>query len=488
LPATPDDAGIPAAPIGGETGAVRRARGERPARDVMVAGGVTRRAGQDVLHATHSFRPEPGSALRAGTGRDTVRRSAGEAPVMNRPHHLSRPSRRTPDTARSPATLTTLGRTTAARLIVAAAFVAVPAVFAAPASAQKIEDIRTAADPTAFKSNLATVVSEGVARLKGTDAAEAVKARDALIAPVVPPGATPAFFELYSDVLATGLAPLADANVSVQARLNAAIAAAKVAEKTESIRLAPLIKKQLADPNPSVVLWALKAARPIVLKVLNDPILAKNNDLLPDVLAAVKKHGAALGPVVVEGYRTIGGQLADRATRNAMAKATVAKVTPPVVDAMYQVAAMRAEIYKAGSPADPAAERVLVDLITDAAVWNTLTPAQKLQGAQSMLDFMSFSIQRAGRVTSQTERVELLTLAQYTAKAISALGISTNNQPVQEALRDVVTASVTGTPPAQFLQFLSDVPAALQTLDGCKGVKDPQQISASPATTTSSAK
>ena len=90
-------------------------------------------------------------------------------------------------------------------------------------------------------------------------------ARDALIGAVVggEPSASAQFADAYTQALNDALMPLAD-DPSMPTRLNMAIVVGRIAERTQSLRLKPVVIKLLGDKCDPVVLWAVKATKALL--------------------------------------------------------------------------------------------------------------------------------------------------------------------------------------------------------------------------------
>jgi hypothetical protein len=142
-------------------------------------------------------------------------------------------------------------------------------------------------------------VAGQVERLAGTDASAQSTARDNLVAAS---NGSPAFADAYAKSINDALTPVVKGN-DFRAKLNAAVAAARIADKTNSPRLHDIAMVMLADKNPGIVLWGAKAAKAVVPAMFAAQGAAASGDLIKAVAqAALTSHS---GPIAAEAYQTL---------------------------------------------------------------------------------------------------------------------------------------------------------------------------------------
>lgn len=298
-------------------------------------------------------------------------------------------------------------------------------------------NVRTTTNSQSVRPQVVSFVEREAKKLESDAPATLAEGRDNLIAEVVAggnPTVTPssAFLDVYADALNAQLVKLAN-HANSRVRVNAAITAAKVAEKAKNARLAPTIIDLLDDPNEGVVLWALKGSREVIgpSHAGTAPQSAK---LMPAFVAAAKKH-AASGPMIQAAYESLKAVDATASSPGAIKSA---------VDATHEVLKARREVYIKRLPEFASNENAAITFLTARRVWMAQTPAQQLQTVQAISDLAGLVAQRYGSVGS-TERGELATMLSRMGGALQVIGqnseMSIKMDPIGKHLKDINAAT-----------------------------------------------
>ena len=217
-------------------------------------------------------------------------------------------------------------------------------------------------------------VSGLVPRLGGQDLPEVARARDALVNPVLGSSASGPFLQSYSSELNDALLPLtrsADARV----RLNVAIVAARVAERSGSADLAPLVTALVNDASPGVVLWGIKAAKSVLPTVMSNPLLRSQDKMAPAVLAAAKRLPASAA-VAEEAYDALSLRLTNGGEVANLPGGVFDQILPVATDNIAALLEFRLGLYAGGkAPAGPAADAAAANFLLDSKVWPNSAPA-----------------------------------------------------------------------------------------------------------------
>lgn len=205
----------------------------------------------------------------------------------------------------------------------------------------------TSAIAAGEQTSIRQFIDGQVANLLSDDAAKQSEARNALIDVITrDPAPSAAFVSAYTQALNDALLRL-PADASVNARMNAAIIAAKVTTQTQSLGLRPAIEKFIADPADSVVLWGVKGYRPLIMVQLRTQP-AQAADLLKPLLPAIKDDlRASITEAAYEALRL--NLLNDRT-------AVTANMIKVVIPTMQDLLEARIALYQTGIPDQPAVD------------------------------------------------------------------------------------------------------------------------------------
>jgi hypothetical protein len=308
-------------------------------------------------------------------------------------------------------------------------------------------DIRTTTNSAAAKPAIQKFLDETVPQLADPNTTAA--ARDSIIAEVqtsANPAVEPSgpFLDAYADLLNKSLMDLAKNN-QPSVRLNVAVTAARVAEKANNVRLAPLVTQLLSDESQAVVLWAVKACKHLISPLLTSAVGA-NDPLIPAFVAAAEKY-ANNGPMIQSVYEA----LKNDAVQNAVTPpANWAKQAPTIVKLMQDVLAKRIELYvKEGIPEMPMAETIATNFLTSQNVFKSQTPQQQLQTVQLCSDLIGAAGQRIASA-STNQQYDMIEMLKKVGGGLTVLGQYVLNKGTQtDAAVKPLTQMMVSTAPTE---------------------------------------
>jgi hypothetical protein len=273
------------------------------------------------------------------------------------------------------------------------------------------------------------------------DADKQAKAREDLSNGVtLPSGNTtplsPVYADAYAGAVAKALMPLTT-HEEMRVRLNAAIVNARVAERAGNTRLKDVTIKFINDKTSAVALWGVKAARGMLPAILaganpaNDPLLAA-------MVQAVQRFG--FGPIVTEVYEALSLNVI---TANPKPPANVIKGAVPV---MMQVYRTRVDAYGGGIPPDPGIDNTAAEFFGFSTVWQLLTPPQRTDAVQAMVDLLSLAAQHAALMEGD-ERQPLLPVFKRTGSVLQVIGDAVKSSALSNAAKEIqrVSSGMDGT-------------------------------------------
>lgn len=214
-----------------------------------------------------------------------------------------------------------------------------------------------------------STVAANIQLVLGDNAAAQQDARRALENDARTPTApSAAYVSRYSQAMVKALDPAKINQAPIRARLNAAIALARVAEALKSGALEPAVLMFLEEKQPYVLqLWGVRAAKFVLPDLLTKP--AANPKKVTDaVVAAVKKHLA--GAMAAEAYESL--QVGN----------------PKAIDILMEVLAFRTQLYRKGLPEDPNSEAIPFRFLVQEAAWRVVTAEQRQKVFQAYCDLL----------------------------------------------------------------------------------------------------
>lgn len=328
-------------------------------------------------------------------------------------------------------------------------------------------------------------VTAQVANLSsGADAAAQSAARDALVAAAA---GVPAFADAYAKAVNDAVTPLAK-DEDWRVRLNAAIVAAKVADKTNSPRLRGAALAFLGDKEDSVALWGVKTARAVVPATF----AAQGAAASPDVIRAVTETALKRksGPITAEAYQTLAPKIATD-TKN------VEPLVKAAVPELLRLMAARNQMYMTGTPDEPTAENTALLFLSYEPVWNAMPDQQKQAAKQAAMQRVSDLVGLAGQraaTASRTEMERLVPLLQQAGKALQVIAARQGDagKALEIAAANLAKVNLS-TPGAQAASAAAAVYPAVKALPQFADLTPPPTVSpvapapetAGPATTKS---
>ncbi len=294
-------------------------------------------------------------------------------------------------------------------------------------------EVRTTTNPQSVRAPIQTFIDEQVGKLSSGDLAAQTAAREALVAEVqqattASPKPTPEFLDPYAEVLNTALLPLAK-NQDPRIRLNAAVIAARVAERANNARLMPVVVDLLDDECEGVVLWAIKASKFLIPPVLSNAVTAEGNPLVPAFVKTFAKYQKS-GPIVQSAYESL--KIADQGA-NAVPSAAWKTVVPLVVGTLQGLVEMRIADYKTGIPPLPPVEAIATSFLVDGKVWAEQPKAQRLRTVQIIADLMSVAAER-WTDADVTKRQELTHVISKASEGAWVIGNALGSEKVKQAI------------------------------------------------------
>ncbi len=326
------------------------------------------------------------------------------------------------------------------------------------AAAQSAPNIPTAALTAANVQPHLPVIQEyvryHVERLTSKNHDEQTASREALINAVLPVGNTqpgPAYLDAYARTLNEALTKLPE-DISIRARLNAAIVTARVADAANNYHLANAVIRFINDESIPVALWGVKASEYVLPQELSNPLYANE----PKVLRAIQQvlEGNPPGPIVDEAYESLRLRIIDRP--GDLQPRMIEAVLPVIQDTFEsRVQRMIQEPVET-----PMTEARATFFLTNPRVWPVQTAQQKLRTAQLINNLMHIAAQRIAN--NSKEFPALVPLIQETAKSLVVVGQNEGNQAIQNAARNLSQIG-DNTDPAEIVKLVQAVQQALQT-------------------------
>lgn len=343
-----------------------------------------------------------------------------------------------------------------------------------PAAARNVQ---TAAEIQQYKPAITAFVNAHVTALTSADPKARSNARDAIIQQV-PTAALPIYLQEFAKAINDAALP-AFANAGPAEKVILSVTVAKVAERAMNTSLAPVVRQMLKDPSDAVVLWAVKAAQPMV-PVLAGNSLDPNVALITEVTdAAIKRSGNQW--IVDEAYLAL--TLAKR--DNTLAAPQVSAMVKIVLPEVQKLFASRLAAWAKGVPPLPTAETRATAFFVSSEVWKrSLTPAQQFTVVQNITDLLNAATNQFA--ANASARGEIAPLVKLIASAFWVVGDNVGNQPVKAASTVLATINA-GTAPATVSQntaSMLNAVVAVPAFTQLKGVPTPAPAPAAAAAAT----
>ena len=248
------------------------------------------------------------------------------------------------------------------------------------------------------RSTIASFQKAQIAKLTGNTIKARNDGRDALVNAVVggEPGPQLAFIDAYAEALNDALMPLTD-DQSMLTRLNVAIVVGRVAERTGSLRLKPIVIKLLADKADPVVLWGAKAAGPLIRAQMRVKV-SPDDKLLTGLVSAIQDNLS--GPVAQAGYEALRLNLPQ--DRDSLSDAMLQATIPY----MQKLLTARTAIYQDVFPDVPVSDTLATTFLVDSKVWKAQSPEQRLTTVQLIVDILALGSRRAAALSTKDDQAD----------------------------------------------------------------------------------
>jgi hypothetical protein len=262
-----------------------------------------------------------------------------------------------------------------------------------------------------------------------------------------------------------------------RAKLNAAVVASRVADKTNSARLHDIAMVLLADKNDGIVLWGAKTAKSVVPAMFTAQGAAASQDLIKATAqAALTKNS---GAIVAEAYQT----LAPKVT--GMPATSIEPMVKATLPSLLELMATRNKAYGAGVPEEPTAENGALLFLSNSQVWGVLTPQNKAAVMQQVSDLVGLAGQRFAS-SGRTDQDHLVPLIQQAGKALQVIATQPDvNSAELGAAAAAVSKVNASTPAADEQRLTSAVYPLLQKVSIFSSLTPPPTVTpgAAPAAT-----
>lgn len=274
---------------------------------------------------------------------------------------------------------------------------------------------------------------------------------------------SPVFLDAYTTALVKALTPLTN-HEDMRVRLNAAIVAARVAERAGNDRLADVAVRFMNDKNGAVALWGVKAARAMLPAALAKG--GENNALVKALVQVVER--VISGAAITEVY--------DAVSLNIIQVQQPPAVIKGAVPVMLRVFRTRVDTYGAMPPPDAVIDNVASEFLSFSRVWQQMNPQQRTEAVQAMADLLNYAAQHA-QLLEGADRIDLITIFKRTGAALQVIGDANKMPAVSNAAREVQRIS-TGMDGTEIIQRVTTLTDAL--MQAFPGLKKPPQIQLAP--------
>jgi hypothetical protein len=291
---------------------------------------------------------------------------------------------------------------------------------------------------TSPQSNVAAItafVTPNVANLlNDQDPGGQTKSRDNLIAATLQAGApaSPGFLFEYGRALNGAFVPVLTSKagapqLSLRGRLNVGIVVARVAAAAENITLAPSATLLVNDPAEPVILWGLKAAKPLIPQLLKMKGAGGPPPLVAAIAPAVLNHPSAV--LVQEAYMAL--DLPD----------------PAAMSELVKIWGNRLAQYPGKEPPeDPSVDGYPISTIATREMWKSVlnNPKEQARAMQLVADQTSLAAQWADKIATGEKHDQLVRLVQRCAAACQVVGQTVNDKGLVDASQPLVTLKLDG--------------------------------------------
>jgi hypothetical protein len=348
-------------------------------------------------------------------------------------------------------------------------------------------DVKTS--PNALTQGQMTVIGNFVdaemANLKSGKAENEKAARKALedaAVAVGDPRASAQYLSGYGMVVDQKMAQLVSSNQPLQVRLNAGIALAHVAARTDNGTLKNSTTALVLDNSEPVALWGVKAAKYVVPHLLDLGTAGPLDAAIVNAVGKFKNDGA----IVEDAYDDFTGDMIQVGSEASPAPATRLSAA---IDPLVKLMEMRAAVYAAAQtapqvgdgpdlPAEPEADNRAFLIIASPTVWKAAKPTQQALMCRAGLDLIDQIIPLVDATPPRTPNVDppellrkedLIAVITHAGSAFKVLAALTNESPggpISTAAGMLTPGSVNAqTPSATIKDRLSALEAALTAVN-----------------------
>jgi hypothetical protein len=215
----------------------------------------------------------------------------------------------------------------------------------------------------------------------------------------------------YPATFAAAILPVLQGG-NARAKLNAAIALERIANKTASPSLLPAIEALLDDRCDAIALWGIKSARPLIAAGG-----APASALAGKVAATVKAH-LGCGSIAEEAYAAL---LQD-------------SIQPADVDPLLATLQARTAAYGMGAPPPSPLAEQSVPAYLAAGCWSHATPDGRVRILTAVA---KFTCATAGAIGDGSRDRSILQMARISAEALEVIGTQMGNDPLVAAAHEL---------------------------------------------------
>lgn len=307
-------------------------------------------------------------------------------------------------------------------------------------------------------------VADAIANFTSGDREKVVAGRQALLSRLSGNPA-PTVLIAYAREVSSALMPVVNGE-DPHAKLNAAIFLQRLADQSGSTDLAPPIAALIKDESPAIAAWGLRASANVLPRVLGNPVLANNDQLLPAIYDALAKH-ASNEAVAIDVYAALTKVLAGPNAERDLGAAAIREATPRVVDALHKVIASRVVDFGTGNVAEPGAEgQAAVGFLARASTWQAMSDAQKTKTVGMLLALLDGAAAEMAAIkepnaAGRGKMAGVRGLLQFTAQGLEVISnLANKGADVAEKVAKLKTIGA-GMTPAQVTALVSDAETAL---------------------------
>jgi hypothetical protein len=321
----------------------------------------------------------------------------------------------------------------------------------APSNAGIPINVKNAPDATSFRPVIQQFIQGQITALTGEDPAAQKAAREKLAAECAQ-GSSASYLDVYAHEINSAVLQLLDRKPvpPLRVRLNLAVLVEAVGRTTQNSAVQPAVIALMNDPAEAVALWGMKAAKHVVIAVVQNPVLVKSNAILPAIVSAVKSHPEA-GFVAAEAYDALIPEIPG------MSPAQIQALLPPLFDPILDVLTFRVSLYQTGIPDNPEAERLVASFFK-AANFAIATPAEQHRIIQQLVNLVVLSGEQAP-FASSAQLSQIIEALQFASQDLIVIS---GNSAVTGALLPL-TRIAPGTPGSQVAQRTKGVFGIMQT-------------------------